>query len=562
MLNLLALRIQYALQELYKLDHPVKVSIPSKKAYGDLCCTVPLALSKTLSQSPLKIAETLQHFLSEEAEGLYETTVVAPGFLNFHLSPSSWQAILKGLCQGELLSKTNQLVPLLIEYVSANPTGDLHLGHGRGAVLGSTLAKIWRELGRSVATEFYLNDAGEQIQKLGRSAWNIYTSKPTGKPTGKTNSSDDYPPELISPYLEALEAGEYDLASLTEIVKTRIISEQKKVLSGLKVDFDCWISEKTDLHKTGKLADTLKLLEAADLTYEKDGALWLASTQLGDERDRVLLKSLEGDQTERKPTYLAGDIAYHLHKFERYPALINLWGADHQGQDISLKLALKALGYDENQLQIIFLQLVSLMEKGKEVRMSKRAGTVITIEEVVERVGSDAFRLSMLLSHANHRLIFDLDLAQRQDEQNPVFYLQYSHARACGILRHASEESHFDGTMNELALKFKEISFDQIGLIIAEDLETEEKEATCDLLIRLLFFDSEVHNAAETSNPSQIVHYLIELARLFHSFYGHCRVVQKDKLALSLARLRLVDAFRRIMHKGLDLLLVSAPERM
>ncbi len=524
-----------------------KVEIPQNQNYGDISSTAPLALSKVLKKAPYVLAEEIKKVLDEKLKDFAEIEVIKPGFINFKLKPSAYGEILQHFDNTQsLITQTknqNDNQKLLIEFVSANPTGDLHLGHGRGAVIGSALANLLKTIGQNIITEFYINDAGEQINKLGLSAWNLY------KPDQAFEGADQYPAELIQPYLSDLKP-DLKLEELTNIVKERILNKQKEVLKNIRVNFDLWFSEKKELHENNCLEKTLKTLESKNLTYQKDNALWLKSSELGDERDRVLIKS-EG----KNPTYLAGDIAYHINKFERATNLLDIFGADHQGQELSLKVTLKALGYDESKFQILFIQFVSLLRNGTEVKMSKRNGSVITVEEVLEEVGADAFRFMLLLSNINNKLAFDIDLAKKADDQNPVFYVQYAHARACSILRNACQDLFKEQDL-------KDIKSEILDLIMTESLSDREKQSTKDLILKLSFFNHEVHRAAETLNPSALAHYLIDIANKFHSFYGSCKVINPDNKNLSLARLSLIKTFQRIMQKGLEVLIIDAPEKM
>ncbi|MDX1919887.1 MAG: arginine--tRNA ligase [Candidatus Caenarcaniphilales bacterium] len=528
----------------------LKIEAAKSVEYGDYSTTAPLVFNKLLKKPPVQLAEQIKAAIENDLAEICSVEILPPGFINFRLTEKAHQINVKHLLNGELVSKKQRSGKLMIEYVSANPTGDLHLGHGRGAVVGSALAEIIRATGREVLTEFYINDAGEQIQKLGKSAWNIYKNQPS--------EPGDYPPELLKDYVIDIAEG-LNLEQLTEEVKNRILNKQKFVLERINVKFDKWTSEKEDLHQKGALEQAIQKLKNLNLTYEKEGALWLKSSELGDERDRVLIKS-----ENKKPTYLAGDIAYHLDKFERADELLDIFGADHQGQEISLKVALKAFDKDSDKFHILFIQFVSLQENGEEVKMSKRNGSVITVEEVVEKTGADAFRFTLLVSHINNRMVFDVDLATKADDQNPVFYVQYAHARACSIIRNAlqphAETKETICTSEELEKAIQEGNI----LLALEKNELEDKEilATKELIKKLSFFSNEVHRSAESMNPSSIAYYLMDLATLFHSFYSHCRAINYSKKGLSMARLLIIKAFQRVLQRGLSLLLVSAPERM
>jgi arginyl-tRNA synthetase len=517
------------------LQAKIGFEVPKNREYGDLSTTYAMSLAKDLKKAPTIIAQELTKYLNDSLGEYLEASLLPPGFVNFKLKPLAFTETLLSLNSDILVHPEDQdTEPLLLEFVSANPTGDLHLGHGRGAVFGSALAELQKAVGRKVNTEFYINDAGEQMQKLGRSAWAIYS--------GIESSSEDYPREMIEPYLDAIPPN-LNQEELTEAVKNNILAKQKNLLKLLRVEYDLWVSEKEDLQAQGAIEETLKTLSERGLTYEKDGALWLASERLGDERDRVLIKS-----DNKRPTYLAGDIAYHLHKLKRFPKVLDVFGADHKGQELSLKVAMEALGFKADQLEFLFIQFVSLQEAGQELKMSKRAGNFISVEELLAKVGVDAFRFIMLTSHINNRMVFDVDVALRADDQNPVFYVQYAHARACSILRNAKE----------LSLSEEGDSFE----LTKDSLSDREISTTKDLILKMSFFNDEIHRAASTYNPSGIVHYLLDLSAKFHSFYNACRVIDEQKRELSEARLLVIKAFQRIMNLGLKTLLVDAHEKM
>jgi|GEM_PF-1215352 len=531
--------------------------------YGDLTTNCALTLSKFLKKNPILVAEELKAFLERDFDGkqkLFKIKVKKPGFVNFFLSSVAYSQNLFFLLtckKEELVTKTKTPRKILLEYVSANPTGDLHMGHGRGAVIGSSLVQILKILGNQVCTEYYINDAGEQINKLGQSAWNIYQNK---------NLQDlEYPKELLDFYINQIKEENLELnqAELTEILKNKIIKSQKEILEKLNVEFTNWISEKETIHNSGLLDKTLKVFEEKKLLYQKDQALWLKSSDFGDERDRVLIKS-----ENKKATYLLGDLAYHVLKFEKADLLIDIFGSDHQGQEKSLKLSLEKLntsGDSKKKLKIMFVQFVSLKENNQEFKMSKRAGKLISVREVTEKIGTDAFRFLLLLSSHNNRLILDIDLAKQEDDQNPVFYVQYSHARAYSILKNALEKNLFDQealcTEEDLSNFLKRQENLEI-LLKTEKLNSKEVESTKNLITELSNFEKTVYSSAENLNPSGITHYLISLANLFHSFYSVCRVIDYEKKDLSLARLLLVKAYVRVLSEALSLILVSAPKKM
>ncbi len=526
----------------------ITVEKPKQKEHGDVATNIAMVLAKTEKRNPLDIANEIKEKLEANTVLILKIDVAKPGFLNFTVSD---QALVESLLEvyksnenyGFVQKKLKEKI--LIEYVSANPTGDLHIGHGRQAVIGSCLVNLLDAAGYNIESEFYINDYGEQIAKLSETSWAIY-EKLNGKEI--TWSEDFYPEEGIKPYVTKVIEFRDEVTSslkLGTMVKDLILQYQKELLASFKIEFHKWFSE-TDLHKSKAVDEVLKKLKEKSVTYEKEGALWFKAEEFGDVRDRVLIRS------DKRPTYLVADIAYHIDKLNRgFDRLITIWGADHHGQEVSLKGALKALGYDANKLEIIFVQLVSLKQGGQEVKMSKRAGTVITIEEVLNEVGSDAFRYFLIETNANNRMVFDIDLAKKQDKDNPVYYIQYAHARCCSIFRQYKElniEEKFDFNKPDLLMNlFKS--------------DTQEYAVTKDLVLKILDFPEEVILAAKSESPNRIANYLKDLATNFHQFYTVCRVITKD-INLTRSRLALVHAVKITIANGLKILGISAPEAM
>lgn len=527
---------------------------PKIKEHGDVATNIAMMLSKDLKKNPLDIANEIKEKINLDGKLISKIEVAKPGFINIVVSG---EALSESLAEiHRLVDKFGLSTPkskekILLEYVSANPTGDLHIGHGRQAVIGSCLANLLEAAGYDVKREFYINDYGEQISKLSESSWAIYR-----KLNGENVEwlEDYYPEELLLAYvklaLDDMAPGEITKESLGLKVKSIILKAQRDLLSSFNVSFDDWFSE-TNLHKNDNVKDTLEKLKKSNFTYEKDGALWFKAEELGDVRDRVLVRA------DGRPTYLAADISYHENKLNRgFEHLINLWGADHHGQEVGLKGALKSVGMDEKKLELIFVQLVSLRKDGQEVKMSKRAGTVVTVAEVLEEVGSDAFRYFLIESHPNNRMVFDIDLAKKQDKDNPVYYIQYAHARCCSIFRQIGEQ------LKEIDLPLLEKTF-LVADTFNKLFEVEEKEliATKNLLLKILDFPDEVSLSASNRAPSRIGNYLKDLATEFHQFYTVCRVISKD-LELTKARLGLIRATKITLSNGLKILGISAPESM
>ncbi len=551
-----------ALSDLINSALPEPTNKPLEKAtnktLGHFACTAALSLAKSQKRKPQELAtEILQKLIQTNPNLLdfTETSIAGPGFINFRLEPKALAQDLQALLlQANILPQSTNTETLLVEYVSANPTGDLHLGHGRGAVLGSALVNLHRALGRKVIAEFYINDAGEQMNRLAGSADRILRKQ--------APEEEDYPANLLEPYLLDREyLISLTIQELRQEIQARILAKQKTVLSRLGVEFDEWISETSEVRASGRFEQTLKDLAAQNLTYEKDGALWLKSQSAGEERDRVLLKS-----ESRAATYLAVDIAYHRYKFERAGELVNVWGADQQGQEVSLHNALRGLGEPAEKLKILYLQLVSLSQDGSELKMSKRAGTVVSVEDLLDEVGADAFRFNMLLSHPNNRFVFDVDLARRADDKNPVFYVQYAYARAGSILDNACSVDHEGNAafcaQTEIEAFAGDLDLIEGQLSLSQSQDQEAYGATVDSLIALSLFAESVSEAALHNNPSAIAHELIALATEFHTFYSRCRVIDRTNKDLSLLRLNLVSAYRKVLGLGLELLGISRPHRM
>ena len=527
---------------------------PKFKEHGDVATNIAMVLAKVQKRNPIDIANEIKEKIKINTNLISHIEVAKPGFINFVVSD---YVLAESICEihksGETFgfAKPKSKEKILVEYVSANPTGDLHIGHGRQAVIGSCLVNLLSAAGYDVASEFYINDYGEQIQNLSDTAWVIYK-----KLQGETIEwkEDFYPEEIVLPYVqkivETYQGKSLDDITLPEKVKHLILDSQKELLSSLKVDFNKWFSE-TSIHESGAVKDALEKLEKRGFVYESEGATWFKAKEFGDVRDRVLVRK------DQRTTYLLADIAYHIDKFERSNFLITIWGADHHGQEVSLKGGLKALGFDDTKLEIIFVQLVSLKKEGQEIKMSKRAGTVVTIEEVLNDVGPDAFRYFLIENHPNTRMIFDIDLARKQDKDNPVYYIQYAHARCCSIFRQvgalpakgeARQEPHATPLHPDLFM----------NLFRANN---EEYAVTKNLILKLLDFPEEVEQSAVSRSPNRIANYLKDLATDFHQFYTFCRVITKDE-KLTNARLGLAQATKITIANGLKILGISAPESM
>ena len=520
----------------------VALEVPPKKEFGDFATNFAMQTSKIFRTSPRKIAEEIKSRINSD---LFERIEIAgAGFMNFYLHSDVIYRELKEIYDegknfGHLPCKQN--VTIQIEYVSANPTGLLHVGHGRGAAAGSALVNIMRAAGYNVESEYYINDAGNQMDMLAISVNARYLELLGQKidfPENGYRGEDIIETArriIIRHGKKFLDMPEDErLKILGELAYADKMFELQDDLENFRVHFDVWFSEKT-LHPD-KINAAIDLLKENGNVYEKDGALWLASTKYGDDKDRVVIRE------NGEPTYLAADIAYHKNKFDRgFGELINIWGADHHGYVARVKAAMKMLGYDADKLKIIFLQMVSLFRSGEAVKMSKRAGTAIPLRELMEEVGTDAARYFFLMRSTDSQLDFDLDLAKSQSADNPVYYIQYAHARICSIFRQAEE----NGLKLDGEPKFSLMN----------------SAAEIDLMNKIFEYPDEIEKAAVEYSPQRIARYVYDLASTFSSFYRDCRIlgVEED---LAIARLALLKITQHTIQHALNLLGVSAPERM
>ncbi len=488
------------------------VENPKDKNISDYATNISFKLAGILKSSPMKIADELIPELSqifeEEMKGAFEVFSLR-GFINFKLRPAFCCEYLNKETFSKNLVLTKEKV--LLEYVSANPTGPLHIGHGRWAAMGDSLKRIMEHIGYIVSTEFYINDAGNQIDKLIASI----DARRKNIPIPEDGYAGEYVKDLV--------------LSATPIQD--LLLQQSQVLERFKVTFDRWFSEKNELHANGLVGSAVSYMKEKGLTYEQEGALFFRSTDYGDDKDRVLIKA------DGSYTYFAADIAYHKNKVDRgFNHLINIWGADHHGYIKRVKASLFSLFGNKVELEVLLGQLVSLFRDGEEVRMSKRTGEMITLEEVIDDIGSDAGRFFLVSKPADTALDFDLELAKKQSSDNPVFYVQYAHARICSILKTAP-----------MSAKIHE------GIAL-EDIEYS--------LIRfLVHFEDELMIAVQNREPHRIATYLIELANMFHSFYHQCKVISEDKKSTEY-RLAIIAMVKKVLATGLELLGVSAPEKM
>ncbi|SNR89143.1 arginine--tRNA ligase [Desulfurobacterium atlanticum] len=537
-------KVQTALKDIYGKEFEVlnKASFepPKRKEFGDVATNIAFLLAKELKKAPKDIAQEIAAKLSENPE-FEKVEVAGSGFINLFLSKEFYIELLKKIVNTEFyLSDIGKGEKILLEYVSANPTGPLHVGHGRGAVVGDVLSKIMEIAGYKVEREFYINDAGRQIKLLGIS---VYYRMQELAGRKLTLPEDAYRGEYIVEIAKELMLAHPELIDMEEdkaieiianYAKETLLKEIKETLSKLKVEFDRWYSEKS-LYSSGKVDEVLRKLQDKGLVYEKDGALWLKTSLFGDDKDRVVKRS-NGEYT-----YFASDIAYHYDKIERgYDKGIDIWGADHHGYIPRVKAAIEALGQSADWLEVILVQLVKLFKHGKEVKMSKRAGNFVTLDWLIEEVGVDAVRFFFLTKRHDTPLDFDIDLAVSEKSENPVYYVQYAHARISSILDKASEAGLSP-------------SEDHLGLI---------KDDEFDLIIKCYGLKTTLENAAVKREPHLLPYYLIDLASSFHKYYNKNRVIDNDNPELSSARLYIVKAVKRVIKIGLDILNVNAPRRM
>jgi arginyl-tRNA synthetase len=526
------------------------IEIPKDNKNGDFASNVAMQLTKLAKKKPRDIAELIVANIDKQAAEIETIEIAGPGFINFYMSYDYlYQAMadIFKLRSNYGASDIGQGQKVQIEFVSANPTGSLHLGHARWAAVGDTLANILGFAGYEVTREFYINDAGNQIDNLGKSVYARYLEAlglPAEMPEGGYFGQDiiEIGKQLASQFGEQyVTMDEHERhQQLKEYALERKLVNIKQDLLNFRVKFDVWFSERS-LYKTDEIPQAIAKLKAAGYLFEEEGALWFNSTKLGDDKDRVLVKS------DGSYTYLTPDIAYHRNKFERgFDKVINIWGQDHHGYVARIKAALVALGIDRERLIVLLGQLVNLYQNGELVRMSKRTGKAVTMAELIEEVGVDATRYFFIMRSIDTHLDFDLDLAKTKSNENPVFYVQYAHARICSIIRQVAEsslaiEQRFDGQ--------------------AVNWQLLDTEHDIQLMKKLADWPTELAQAAEQFAPHRIVRYAFDLAQAFHSFYGAERVISDD-IDITHARYGLVLAVQQVLQNVLGLMGISAPERM
>ncbi|MCR5029875.1 MAG: arginine--tRNA ligase [Selenomonadaceae bacterium] len=518
----------------------VELEVPPKKELGDFATNFAMKSARAFHKSPRQIAEALAERFSRD--GIDRVEIAGPGFINFYLTQdviyeSLRTAIAAGENYGNLPKK--DAAKIQVEYVSANPTGPLHVGHGRGAAVGSALVNLLRAAGYDVEAEYYINDAGNQIDHLAESV-NARYLQLCGQ--NVEVPEDGYRGQDIVETARRIKEKDGDIylsmpeAERLSIFKERALAEKlaalKEDLAAFNVKYDVWFSERT-LHPD-KVNAAVEKLRANGNIYEKDGALWLRSTDYGDDKDRVVIRA------GGEPTYLAADIAYHKDKFERgFGRVINLWGADHHGYICRVKAAIQAMGGNPDKLTVMLLQMVSLLRGGEAVKMSKRTGESVTLAELIEEVGTDAARYFFVMRSPDSQLDFDIDLAKSQSSENPVYYVQYAHARIRSVFRQAEET----------------------GLSKSDAFELLTDESELALIKKIEEYPREVEKAAADLAPQRIARVAHEMASAFHSFYSRCRIMGVEP-KLAGARLALAGMTAQVIRHALGILGVSAPEKM
>ena len=525
----------------------IQVERPGNSSHGDFATNLPLRLARATRINPLELAQSLSDRIST-GEVIDRVEAANPGFINFYLKESWLQQQVEVVRQaGNEFGNTHSGAgrKIMVEFVSVNPTGPVHVGHTRGAVLGSTLANILAAAGYDVTREYYVNDAGNQMQLFYRSvlaAYKITLGQAAEMPD--KGYEGEYIFDLAKEIAESegtkfLDRNEeQSLTEIGDIGRTKMVDSIRDDLSGIGVEFDNWFSERT-LFQGGEYDTAIELLRDNDYLSEREGAMWFNSTMLGDEKDNVVVRS------SGEPTYFASDIAYHYNKFVQrgYDLVVDIWGADHQGHVPRMKSAVEALGIERDRLTVLISQMVTLKSEGEVLRVSKRTGNLVTLRELAEEVGTDACRFFFLARTPSTQMEFDLELAKKESAENPVYYVQYAHARNSSILSLARERN-IDWSQGDVSL-------------LTHPAELE-------LIRAILQFPELVNQMAKDLEPHHLPHYATELANSFHNFYENCRVVSSNEedVAVTAARLKLVESAQIVLHRSLDLMGMSSPERM
>ena len=527
------------------------IEVPKDSEHGHFATNLPMSLASGQKRSPREIAAIIMDNLKDENNAVEKVEVAGPGFINFWIRSEEWYQALSRIIHFENdygHNETGGGEKILVEFVSANPTGPLHVGHGRGAALGDTLCRLLSFSGYEVVKEFYINDAGQQLRMLGESIFSRFKQMEDPEyPFPENGYHGDYVQDLAKAISESTDlknlSDEAIIMTCSRKGKDVMFAEIKETLARFGVHFDRWYSESA-LFNSGLLRKTLETLRRENRLYEHEGAEWIKTTEFGDDKDRVVRKK------DGQYTYFASDISYHLEKYTRgFDRAINIWGADHHGYVPRVKAALMAHGIPQDWLSVMLIQLVKLWKGGKEMKMSKRAGAFVTLQELIDEVGIDAARFVFLSKNHDSSLDFDMDLVKKQDSENPVYYVQYAHARICSIFRKAEEEGISlpdgpDGFLGRLKL---------------------EQEMA--LIRNMAGFQAVIEDICKKLEPHRLTYYLANLAADFHRYFNlgtkipEYRVVTQDR-ELCYARLFLIKAIKIVIANGLRLLGVNAPERM
>ena len=540
--NNLKLALQEAIKKSFDLDvSDILIERPKDLSHGDYASNVAMKICKLAKMKPVEVANVLVNNIDEAKASIDKIEIAGPGFMNFFISSNTLTEVInKVLMEKDNYGKSNagKGIKINVEYVSANPTGDLHPGHARGAAMGDSVTRLMKMAGYDVTREYYINDAGNQIHNMAKSLQARYLQAcgmDAQVPEDGYHGPDliEIAKELYADKKDAyIEDNQENYEFFRQYGLNKELDKLKADLKAFNVEFDVWTSEKS-LYDRGLVEKSLETLKANGYTYEAEGALWLKTTMFNDDKDRVLVKS------DGSYTYLTPDIAYHLNKLDRgYDKLIDLLGADHHSYITRLKAAIQALGYEADKLEVDIIQMARMIKNGEEFKLSKRSGKAVSLRDLLDEAGSDAVRYFFVSRAADTQMDFDLDMATKQSNENPVYYAQYAHARMCSILRQAEDI--------ELADHF--------------DLIKHEKELT--LLKQINEFTNAVIDCATTRMPHKMCNYIQKLASDFHSFYNECKVIDKNNLELSAQRLALVEACRITLNNALNSIGVSAPEKM
>lgn len=538
----------------------LKPERPKNTEFGDYAVNVS-SLARFAKIAPPQIANAILEYIDKEDN---EYTVVG-GFINFKAGNKLLSDLVAEIFNNpEDFGKPENVETekIILEYISANPTGPFHIGHGRWAAMGSVLANLLKFYGHEVYQEFYINDAGSQIQKLGNSLA-IRIRQELGEdidfPTDELERKNYYPGDYLIPvakkYLETHKGLPEDVKELSDFAKKEMEDLQKALLDNFRVHFDKFYSE-LSLHNSGKVDECVNKLKASGKIYKSEGADWFKSSDYGDDQDRVIKKA------DGSNTYLTADIAYHIDKLERgFDRMINIWGADHHGYVARVKASIEALGYNPDKLEVLLGQLVNLVINGNEVRMGKRKN-MVTLEDLIDEVGVDATRFWMSMRNIDTTLDFDIELAKTNSDENPVFYVQYAHARACSILRNAITEKINTETGEKNPAPMSEAELNDLIKGFKSEMVLPTIDTARHLILKLEEYKSVIKNSAETRQVYTICRYVQELASEFHSFYNANRVISDDKEMMK-SRIALVWSVKTVLHNALEnILAVSAPERM